>query len=118
MEFAFNPDQEMLRRTLADFAARELAPAYAGRDKDEDLPRALVLKLGELGLLAPMSSSATAARNWITSRSASRTRKSAELTSTRHMCCCSQGWSARSSTLAATIANAPNTSRQFAAATV
>ena len=29
MEFAFNPDQEMLRRTLADFAARELAPAYA-----------------------------------------------------------------------------------------
>ena len=54
MEFAFNPDQEMLRRTLADFAARELAPAYAGRDKDEDLPRSLVLKLGELGLLAPM----------------------------------------------------------------
>ncbi len=54
MEFAFNPDQEMLRRTLADFAARELAPAYAGRDKDEDLPRSIVLKLGELGLLAPM----------------------------------------------------------------
>src|SRR5229473_2422145 len=54
MEFAFNPDQEMLRRTLADFAARELAPAYAGRDKDEDLPRGLVLKLGALGLLAPM----------------------------------------------------------------
>ena len=44
----------MLRRTLADFAASELALAYAGRDKDEDLPRALVLKLGELGLLAPM----------------------------------------------------------------
>ena len=55
MEFAFNPDQEMLRRTLADFAARELAPAYASRDQDEDLPRSLVLKLGELGLLAPMT---------------------------------------------------------------
>src|ERR1700694_2676663 len=54
MEFAFNPDQEMLGSTLADFAARELAPAYAGRDKDEDLPRSIVLKLGELGLLAPM----------------------------------------------------------------
>ena len=54
MEFAFNPDQEMLRSTLADFAAREPAPAYAGRDKDEDLPRSIVLKLGELGLLAPM----------------------------------------------------------------
>ncbi|MGZ6254278.1 MAG: acyl-CoA dehydrogenase family protein, partial [Candidatus Binataceae bacterium] len=55
MEFAFNPDQEMLRRTLADFAARELAPAYASRDQDEDLPRSLVFKLGELGLLAPMT---------------------------------------------------------------
>ncbi len=54
MEFAFNPDQEMLRRTLADFAARELAPAYAGRDKDEDLPRTVVDKLGGMGLLAPM----------------------------------------------------------------
>jgi cyclohexanecarboxyl-CoA dehydrogenase len=54
MEFAFNADQEMLRRTLADFAARELAPAYARRDTDEDLPRSLVTKLGEMGLLAPM----------------------------------------------------------------
>jgi len=54
MEFAFNADQEMLRRTLADFAARELAPSYARRDTDEDLPRSLVSKLGELGLLAPM----------------------------------------------------------------
>ncbi len=55
MDFAFSPEQEMLRRTLAEFAARELAPAYAGRDTDEDLPRALVRKLGELGLLAPMA---------------------------------------------------------------
>lgn len=55
MDFAFNPEQEMLRRTLAEFAARELAPAYPGRDTDEDLPRALVRKLGELGLLAPMA---------------------------------------------------------------
>jgi cyclohexanecarboxyl-CoA dehydrogenase len=52
MEFAFNAEQEMLRRMLVEFAARELAPAYAGRDKDEDLPRSLVRKLGELGLLA------------------------------------------------------------------
>jgi cyclohexanecarboxyl-CoA dehydrogenase len=55
MDFAFSPEQEMLRRTLAEFAARELAPGYAGRDVDEDLPRSLVRKLGELGLLAPMA---------------------------------------------------------------
>lgn len=55
MEFAFNPDQEMLRRTLAEFAAKELAPQYASRDKDQDLPRPIVRKLGELGLLAPMA---------------------------------------------------------------
>jgi cyclohexanecarboxyl-CoA dehydrogenase len=55
MEFAFNAEQEMLRRTLAEFAARELAPAYAGRDTDQDLPRSVVRKLGELGLLAPMA---------------------------------------------------------------
>lgn len=54
MDFNFTPDQEMLRRTLADFATRELAPAWAERDKDEDLPRWVVRKLGELGVLAPM----------------------------------------------------------------
>ncbi|MGH7985120.1 MAG: acyl-CoA dehydrogenase family protein [Candidatus Binataceae bacterium] len=54
MDFSFNSDQEMLRNTLADFARRELAPAYAARDRDEDLPREIARKLGELGLLAPM----------------------------------------------------------------
>lgn len=54
MDFSFSPDQEMLRRTIADFATRELAPAYASRDKEETLPRSLVRQLGELGMLAPM----------------------------------------------------------------
>ncbi|MGH8012961.1 MAG: acyl-CoA dehydrogenase family protein [Candidatus Binataceae bacterium] len=54
MDFSFNSDQEMLRNTLADFARRELAPAYAARDRDEDLPREIARKLGDLGLLAPM----------------------------------------------------------------
>jgi cyclohexanecarboxyl-CoA dehydrogenase len=55
MDFAFSADQETIRRTLAEFAARELAPHYASRDKDEDMPRALVRKLGDFGLLAPMA---------------------------------------------------------------
>ncbi|HXZ87635.1 MAG TPA: acyl-CoA dehydrogenase family protein [Candidatus Binataceae bacterium] len=54
MDFAFNPEQELLRQTLADFAARELAPHYMARDNDADLPREVVRKLAELGLCAPM----------------------------------------------------------------
>jgi len=54
MDFSFNQDQQLLRDTLADFARRELLPSYADRDKDEDLPRDVVRKLGEMGLLAPM----------------------------------------------------------------
>lgn len=54
MDFSFNEEQELLRRTVVDFATRELAPHYQERDKDEDLPREVVRKLGEMGLLAPM----------------------------------------------------------------
>ncbi len=57
MDFAFDSEQELLRQTLADFAARELAPHYMERDSDQDLPRAIVRKLGELGLCAPMAES-------------------------------------------------------------
>ena len=53
MEFGFNSDQQMLQSTLSDFARRELAPAYASRDADVDLPRTLILQLGQMGLLAP-----------------------------------------------------------------
>jgi cyclohexanecarboxyl-CoA dehydrogenase len=55
MDFAFDAEQELLRQTLADFAARELAPHYMERDADQDLPREIVRKLGELGLCAPMA---------------------------------------------------------------
>jgi cyclohexanecarboxyl-CoA dehydrogenase len=58
MDFGLNPDQELLRQTLAAFAARELAPHFASRDGDTDLPRDVVSKLGSLGLLAPMVDSA------------------------------------------------------------
>ena len=53
MDFALNSDQQLLQSTLSDFARSELAPAYAGRDADVDLPRDLILKLGQMGLLAP-----------------------------------------------------------------
>jgi cyclohexanecarboxyl-CoA dehydrogenase len=53
MDFALNSDQQMLQSTLSEFARRELLPAYASRDTDVDLPRALILQLGQMGLLAP-----------------------------------------------------------------
>jgi cyclohexanecarboxyl-CoA dehydrogenase len=54
MDFSFNEDQQLLRNTLAEFGRRELAPYYAERDNDENLPRAIVRQLGAMGLLAPM----------------------------------------------------------------
>jgi cyclohexanecarboxyl-CoA dehydrogenase len=57
MDFAFTAEQELLRQTLADFAIRELAPHYMERDSDQDLPRDIVRKLGDLGLCAPMAES-------------------------------------------------------------
>src|ERR1700757_4862125 len=54
MEFGLTAEQKLLQETLRDFARRELLPNYASRDADKDLPPALVRKLGEMGLLAPM----------------------------------------------------------------
>jgi len=55
MDFALSAEQKLLQETLRDFARRELLPNYASRDRDEDLPPALIRKLGELGVLAPMT---------------------------------------------------------------
>jgi cyclohexanecarboxyl-CoA dehydrogenase len=53
MDFSLNSDQQMLQSTLSEFARRELAPSYGKRDADVDLPRDLILQLGQMGLLAP-----------------------------------------------------------------
>ena len=54
MDFSFSAEQKLLQSTLRDFAERELSPAYASRDKDEDLPRSMVRLLGAIGLLSPI----------------------------------------------------------------
>jgi cyclohexanecarboxyl-CoA dehydrogenase len=54
MDFGFSSEQQLLQSTLRDFSQRELEPHYMGRDRDADLPRELIRKLGELGVLAPM----------------------------------------------------------------
>jgi cyclohexanecarboxyl-CoA dehydrogenase len=54
VDFELSPEQQLLQSTLREFATRELLPAYPARDRDEDLPPALVRQLGELGVLASM----------------------------------------------------------------
>ncbi|HUY39132.1 MAG TPA: acyl-CoA dehydrogenase family protein [Candidatus Binataceae bacterium] len=54
MDFGLSPEQQLLQTTLREFSTRELLPEYQSRDRDQDLPSALVRKLGNMGILAPM----------------------------------------------------------------
>ena len=51
MEFAFTEDQELLRRTVREFAEAEIAPHVMKFDESQEFPREILAKAGELGLL-------------------------------------------------------------------
>lgn len=51
MDFHLTEEQELIRRTAADFAQRRLRPAAAARDREEAFPEAELRELGALGLL-------------------------------------------------------------------
>src|SRR6267143_2852952 len=51
MDFAFTPDQELLRRSVREFAERELRPHVREWDEAQQFPRELIPKLAELGLM-------------------------------------------------------------------
>ena len=51
MDFAFTEEQELLRRTIRDFAASEIAPHVMEWDERQLYPRDVVRKAGELGCL-------------------------------------------------------------------
>lgn len=51
MDFSFSEDQEMLRRTVREFAEQEIAPSVLDYDEKQEYPRELIAKAGELGLL-------------------------------------------------------------------
>jgi len=51
VDFNFTDDQEMLRRTVREFAEREIAPTMMEFDEKQEFPREIMAKVGELGLL-------------------------------------------------------------------
>ena len=52
MDFQFSGDQRLLKKTVRDFAERELKPHAREWDEKQEFPREIFRKLGELGLLA------------------------------------------------------------------
>jgi len=50
-DFDLGETAEMLRESVADFAAAEVAPIAADIDRDNEFPRALWNKMGDMGLL-------------------------------------------------------------------
>ena len=53
MTFELSEEHEAFRRSVRDFAEKEVAPHVAEWDKKHHFPVDLVHKMGELGLLRP-----------------------------------------------------------------
>src|SRR5207249_9187061 len=51
MDLSLTPEQEMVRKTAREFADREIAPFARDWDRAEQMDRAIVGKLAELGFL-------------------------------------------------------------------
>ena len=51
MDFAFAEDQELLRKTIREFAEGEIAPEVMKFDESQEFPHEVMKKAGELGLL-------------------------------------------------------------------
>jgi alkylation response protein AidB-like acyl-CoA dehydrogenase len=51
VDFAFTEDQEILRRTVREFAEHEIAPTVMRYDESQEYPREIMSRAAELGLL-------------------------------------------------------------------
>ena len=51
MNFDLTDEQKLIQNTARDFAQREVLPSAAEIDREHRLPKELVARLGELGLL-------------------------------------------------------------------
>ena len=50
MDFELSEEQQLLRKTVREFAEAELAPHSREWDEKQEFPREMFAKLGELGL--------------------------------------------------------------------
>jgi cyclohexanecarboxyl-CoA dehydrogenase len=51
LDFSFSEDQIMMRTMVRDFAIKEIVPGYKERIKNKTVPRELIKKMAEIGLL-------------------------------------------------------------------
>jgi alkylation response protein AidB-like acyl-CoA dehydrogenase len=51
VDFEFTEDQQLLRQTVREFAENEIAPHVMEYDEQQEFPRDILMKAGELGLL-------------------------------------------------------------------
>jgi short-chain 2-methylacyl-CoA dehydrogenase len=51
MDFDLSPEQQLIRSTVREFAAQEIAPVAEELDRTKSFPYEIVAKLGELGLM-------------------------------------------------------------------
>lgn len=51
MHFDFDDDHKALLETVREFAAKEVAPGAAGRDREHSIPESLRSQIGDMGLL-------------------------------------------------------------------
>ncbi|MFX1301317.1 MAG: acyl-CoA dehydrogenase family protein, partial [Promethearchaeota archaeon] len=51
MDFEFSPDEELFRQTVREFAQKEIRPHTREMDETGQLPKGLVKKMADLGLL-------------------------------------------------------------------
>src|SRR5882757_1237278 len=54
MDLDLTPEQQLLRDTARDLATKEILPIAAAIDRAHEFPRAIVSRLGALGLLGVM----------------------------------------------------------------
>ena len=67
MDFQLNEEQLQLKKSVREFAEREIAPNVMKWDEASEFPLATIKELGKLGLLGTSSHLSTAARAWATS---------------------------------------------------
>ncbi len=76
MDFQLNEEQLHLKRTVREFAEREIKPNVMKWDEASEFPLATIKELGKLGLLGVIFPPSTAARAWATSSTSPRLRNS------------------------------------------